>query len=165
MTVLARNWQKFALGLTVLACLGLDGFIVYEDLVQLKGTSFDFYLVWVGAREIWQGHNPYTTQVAEQIQLALIGHRASPSENQYIYPYPPYLAIIIVPFLILPFAASVTAWLVLQQVLLALAFILMMQTLDWRPATWMLGALVAAWVAFRYSVLIMLLGQTSVLIL
>jgi hypothetical protein len=155
--IFTRAVLAFLAGLLLFA----DGFAFYGVLIHGKGTSFDLYLPWYGSREITQGHDPYTTQVTEQIQIGTLGHVAAPNENQYRFVYPAYIAFILLPFLPMPFSLAVTVWIVLQQVLLVAAFVLTWEALNWSPRPATMAAIIVVGVLFRYSLIAIVLAQNS----
>lgn len=161
-----RQWIRYAtVGLVSLGVLLTDVGAIQRNVMQPRGTSFDFYLVWRGTIEIGRGENPYTENVARQIQQGILGHLAAPNENQYYFVYPAYLALLLLPIVCLPFAESVILWLVLQQIFLVVAFGLTLHALDWRPSRLEMFGLAAGWIALRYTWITLILGQTTIVIL
>jgi Glycosyltransferase family 87 len=69
------------------------------------GNYSDLYHEWLGARELlWHGRNPYSAEVAEEIQRGFYGH----NNPKYIYyrqafAYPVYVVFLFAPFLHLSF--------------------------------------------------------------
>ncbi len=157
--------KLLVLGLLILLLLAADGWLTFRSIVQVKGNSFDFYFVWVGAREIGQGRNPYTPEIAREIQLAVTGDDTATTENPYYFVYPAFLAFLVWPFVALPFPEAVTGWIVSQQICLFMALLLALRSMRWRPSATVALGLVVAWIAFRYTWVTLVLGQTSFLIL
>jgi hypothetical protein len=152
-------------GLIGLGVLLVDVWAIQRNVVQPRGTSFDFYLVWRGVLEFGRGGNPYTENVAQQIQQGILGHLAAPNENQYYFVYPAYLALLLLPIACLPFYEAVTLWLVLQQIFLVVAFGLLLHALDWLPARIEMLVLITLWIVLRYTWITLILAQTSIAIL
>jgi hypothetical protein len=172
-TMAASNWDARARGLAKLLVLGLvilflfvaDGWFIYRNIVELKGKSFDFYFIWMGTREVGQGRDPYTPEIARQIQFAVTGDTTATTENPYYFSYPAFMTFLVWPFVSFPFPESVTGWVVAQQICLFLALLLALRSLKWRLSAGSVIGVVVAWVAFRYTWIALLLGQTSLLAL
>lgn len=157
---------KFALfGLLILFLLAADGWLTFRSIVQVKRNSFDFYFVWVGAREIGEGRDPYTPEIARQIQLAVTGDDTASTENPYYFVYPAFMVFLVWPFVPFPFPESVTAWVVSQQLCLFITLLLALRSMRWTPSAGVVLGVVVAWVVFRYTWVTLVLGQTSFLIL
>lgn len=153
------------LGTAALLFLGLDVAALHDWLVAYRGTSFDYYLIWAGTREFWGGANPYSLETALKIQQGLLGHIAVQTENQYYFVYPAFAVFVFAPLAWLSFEWSVTVWLLLQQVFIVAALLLLLRALGWRPSFLGVLALISAWVLFRYTWMVIILAQTSALLL
>ncbi len=154
-----------ALGLVVAFLFVADGWITFHSIVEMKGKSFDFYFIWRGSREMASGRDPYTPEIARQIQVSVSDDSVGMTEAPYYFVYPPLLTPLVFPFVAFPFAESVTVWLVSLQVFLVVALVLTLRAVGWKPRPITIAGLITAWIAFRYSMVAMLLGQTTPLIL
>ncbi len=157
--------KLLVLGILVLLLFIADAWVTFHSIVELKGQSFDFYFIWAGAREVGGGRDPYTPEIARQIQLAVSNNNVELSERPFHFTYPAFLAFLVWPFVSFSFPESVTGWLVSQQVCLVLALLFALYALKWKPRPVGVLALVLAWVAFRYTLIALLLGQTTMLVL
>ncbi len=157
--------KAIVLGLLLSFLFVADGWITFHNIVEMKGNSFDFYFIWRGTREMAIGRDPYTADIARQIQMAVSDNYVGQTEAPYYFVYPPLLTPLVWPFVAFPFPESVTAWLVSQQICLVMALVLMLRSTQWRPPPMAIAGLIVAWVAFRYSMVALLLGQTTPFIL
>ena len=133
--------------------------------VSERGSNADFYLVWRGADEIWQGNTPYTDEITREIQINLLGHTVEAGENEYRFVYPAYEAFVFLPFTALDYLPAYLHWLTFQPVLLFLALFLVIKPLSWELSPLSLAGLMLAGFSFRYFWIGMSLAQTSVFIL
>ena len=133
--------------------------------VSERGSNADFYLVWRGADEIWQGNTPYTDEITREIQINLLGHTVEAGENEYRFVYPAYEAFVFLPFTALDYLPAYLHWLTFQPVLLFLALFLVIKSLSWELPPLSLAGLMLAGFSFRYFWIGMSLAQTSVFIL
>jgi len=88
--MLARHRRLKAIVLLVLfvPLLLLSVWVVDRQLISALETYFDFYQMWRGSREVFAGRDPYTNNVALDIQQHTLGHPARPGEIQLIVPVP-----------------------------------------------------------------------------
>jgi hypothetical protein len=130
------------------------------------GSALDYYPVWAGGREVvlYQG-NPYEPEITLSIQEAIYGRPALPTENQHGYAYPAYVSLVVFPFMLLPFPLSASVWIACQQFLLIGAVILTIQATGWQLGRWSMLLVALAAMTFRYSMITMVLGQTSTWVL
>lgn len=155
----------FIVGFLLLILL-LDAYAFYRIHVARLGNALDYYPFWAGGREVVlrQG-SPYTPEVTLSIQRAIYGRPALPSENQHGYAYPAYASLLTVPFLYLPFPISASLWIAFQQFLIIAAVVLTVQATGWQPRPWALLLICLAAIVFRYSMITLVLGQTSIWVL
>ncbi len=98
--------------LGALALVALDLPRIWLDLVDRN----DFAEHWVGAHALLDGGDPYDPARWPDL-LAATGRRPS----SVAYPYPPYVAVALVPFALLPLGPAAALWTVLGVGLAALA--------------------------------------------
>jgi hypothetical protein len=110
-------------------------------------------------------HNPYDPETRLKIQQAIYGRPALPDENQHGYAYPAYAPLVILPFLPLPFPISASVWIAGQQILVVAAVALTIRATRWQIERWRTILLCLAAMAFRYSMITFVLGQTSIWVL
>ncbi len=160
---------KVSFGVFVIVALLLlvgigDAYVVRETLVKQRGTLFDFYPIYTGARAVLLHRNPYTDEVTHTIQRGIYGRLATSDENQHGYAYPAYAAFIL-PICLLPFPVATALWLTAQQFLLLASLLLIKEALGWKLGSVMTILLGLATMLFKYSMIVFVLGQTSILIL
>ncbi len=133
--------------------------------VQPRGTESDFYLVWKGAQELWQGHTPYTDEVTRDIQLKIVGKEVPAGGNEFRFVYPAYSAFVFLPFTILDFQSAYLYWLTVQPLLLIASVILLTKTFSSRVSSLLIILLLFVSFSMYYFWLGMALAQTAVFIL
>jgi hypothetical protein len=135
-------------------------------LVQPRGKAFDFFTIWFGIRRIWRGQNPYGLDTTRAIQLQMFGKTLPPHQNQQGFAYPLYIAWVLGPFVLLPFAPSVTAWCTSQFLGLMTFPILADRTFHWNPPRRDLVLFsLAVLLVFRYPTVAFVLGQMTIFVL
>ncbi len=139
--------------------------VIEQVYVTPRGANADFYLVWRGADEIWQGNTPYTDEVTREIQINLLGRTVQPGENEYRFVYPAYEAFIFLPFTALDYLPAYLHWLTFQPILLILALFLIFKSLTWDLPPLSFAGLILIGFSFRYFWIGMSLAQTSIFIL
>jgi hypothetical protein len=97
----------------------------------------------------------------QRIQQAIYGRPALPDENQHGYAYPAYAPLVILPLLLLPFPFSASLWIAGQQFLVIAAVILTIRATGWQVGGWRLLLLCLIAMTFRYTMVTLVLGQTS----
>jgi hypothetical protein len=129
-------------------------------IVKPRGVVFDFYPHWVYGRAVWNGENPYTLELAQQVQIGMFGRVAREGEDQFIYPYPAYSGLMLAPVLIFPAQTAIAVWMALQLVALLCVPLVWLGILDWRPPPLALFLLTFGLTfAFRYPMNVYILGQ------
>lgn len=160
------GWKTVAILLLLLSFVILDSLALYRIWVREQGNAFDLYQRWLGARAmLFHGQNPYSQEVTREIQLGMYGRLAREGEDQQAFAYPAYVAFIILFFVVLPFPAAVTLWLVSQQFWLLASVLLILRWLKWSLKTSMLLLVAAIAMLYRYSIIVLLMGQFSILLL
>ena len=159
-------WAKIAFAALLLLGLLADSYALHHIHVQHLGNALDFYPFWFGGREVvLDRHNPYSPAVALEIQQAIYGRPALPEENKHGYAYPAYSPFVVLPFLLLPFSLSASLWIASQQILVVIAVVLVVRATGWQIARWHLTLLCLAAMTFRYSMITLVIGQTSIWVL
>jgi hypothetical protein len=156
--------ERFLLPGIVLAAfiLGLISFAMYRILVVPRGNAFDFYTLWYGGRVFWRGGNPYSLETARAIQRAVFGRILPAGVNQQGFAYPAYAVVMLVPLVAIPFPLAASIWSALQLVGIAAAAVLTLGSTRGIPRPLSLGLWVLAAYAFRYAMIVVVIGQTSV---
>ena len=152
-------------GLLILLLL-LDAYALYSIHIQRLGNALDYYPFWAGGREVvLNRQNPYDPAVMQRIQEAIYGRPALPDENQHGYAYPAHAPFVALPFILLPFPLSASLWIASQQFLAIAAVILTIRATGWQVGRWRLLLLCLAAMIFRYTMITVVLGQTSIFVL
>jgi hypothetical protein len=161
-----RSGPKAITAILLFLFLLLDAYILYSIYVERLGNALDYYPFWAGGREvILNRQNPYEPAVMQSIQEAIYGRPALPDENQHGYAYPAYAPFIALPFLLLPFPLSASLWIAIQQFWVIAAALLTIRATGWQIGRWYLLSLCLTAITFRYTMITLVLGQTSVWVL
>ncbi len=107
----------------------------------------DFFPVWVGAGEVLHGHDPYSEEVSERIQLRMYGRTLTRYElehgkDQHRFAYPAYTAFTVAPFTLLSYNSARALACGTFAMLIALSIPCWMRTVGWRPPPAMLAWIV-----------------------
>lgn len=112
--------RKILFGALLVIVLIAEVLVVYHQLSSRSDMVFDFLLRWHGAHAlIFEGKDPYSQEVTNQIQMEILGRTPSPGECQQGFLYPVFIAFT-VPHFLLPARLALSVWIVTQQVLLVL---------------------------------------------
>lgn len=161
-----RAWTRIAVATLLVLLLLLDAYALHTLHLQGLGNALDYYPFWAGGREVvLHRQNPYDPTVMQSIQEAIYGRPALPDENQHGYAYPAYAPFVVLPFLLLPFSLSSSLWIAGQQFLVVAAVILTIRATGWKVGRWHLLLLCLAAMTFRYTMVTLVLGQTSIWVL
>ena len=159
--------RKILLAVLIATVLILEVLAVYRFVAPREHQIFDFVQRWHGARVLLLEHrNPYSPDVTEEIQMALVGRQLAPDRCQQGFLYPPFVALTI-PHFLLPLGLGLSVWIVTLQVLLVAStwLIVYCSTEVGEISTALMLLLTLAGVTFRYSLLNLGYGQFSILIL
>lgn len=158
--------KRVAVLLLLLAFVILDSLAINQLWVRDQGNDFDLYPRWVCARAmLLHRQNPYSQEVSHDLQLGMFGRPVREGERLPRCIYPAYVAFVIPFFVLLSFPVAVTLWLVSQQFWLLASILLILRWLKWSVGTPMLVLIATVAMLYRYSVIVLLLGQFSILIL
>jgi hypothetical protein len=161
-----RTRTKIAVAVLLVLLLLLDAYALYTIHLQRLGNALDYYPFWAGGREVvLYQQNPYDPAVMQSIQEAIYGRPALPDENQHGYAYPAYAPFVVLPFLLLPFSLAASLWIAGQQFLVVATVILTIWVTGWQVGRWRLLLLCLAAMTFRYTMIALILGQTSIWVL
>jgi hypothetical protein len=161
-----KTWTTYAIAVLFILVLLLDAYALYRIHIQRLGNALDYYPFWAGGREVvLNQRTPYDPAVMQSIQEAIYGRSALPDENQHGYAYPAYAPLVFLPFLLLPFPLSASIWIASQQFLVIAAVILTIRATGWNVGRWHLLLLCLAAMTFRYTMVTLVLGQTSIWVL
>ena len=164
--MLSRRIPHLAALLMVLATVMTLSLSSYLLLVVPRGQAFDFYWLWQGGRAVLSGQDPYGADTTRAIQLGVLGDLLPADQYQPVFPYPAYSALVLIPFLAMPFRLSVSLWLGVQLPLLLVTLLLGLDLLNWQPSTRLLSILaVLGAFGFRYPIIVLTLGQVTILVL
>ena len=172
MSITRQTWRRkeiaatAAVAILLILLLLLDAYALYRIHIQRLGNALDYYPFWAGGREVvLNQQNPYDPAVMQSNQEAIYGRPSLPDENQHGYAYPAYAPFVVLPFLLLPFPLSASLWIAGQQFLVIAAVILTIQAMGWQVGRWWLLLLCLATMIYRYTMITVVLGQTSIWVL
>jgi hypothetical protein len=122
-------------GLSVLLFILLLGLLTFgmHSLTKNNNLGSDYYIYYVAGRALFIDHqNPYSDQVAQQVQMAVYKHLAGPIEDQLGYAYPPYAMLPALPTFWLSFDWAQAFWISLNLlVLMSLIYVAFPQAPKW----------------------------------
>lgn len=166
---LEQMWRRLIVGVIILvvAAYGLGTAGIYYTLMsQRVAAVWDFYPLWFGARVLLlERRDPYDPQVTLDIQQALYGHPALPSEDRSAFYYPLPMVLLVTPFALLPYPLGAAAWLCLLLFAVVGAVGATLWGVAWRAPPLGAAALVLWTLALFPVVWSVLLGRVAVLLL
>jgi hypothetical protein len=136
----------------------------HEIWVVRKNNVFDFFPRWYGAREMLQGHNPYSVEINKRI-LDEMGYAVyEPYRHNFLYPAT--ITYILLPFWLIPFPVSISIWSGISLLLFLALPLYVFFVLDWQLKPWLLAVIIffSAFV-FRHAIDTYLIGQFIIFIL
>ena len=151
---------SLSIAAAIIMLLILNSVATYSLLTSRWPGHNDFMSRWEGARSYWQdGLNPYNAQASLQIQEAIYGRAALPSEDPGYFAYPFYTVFPLWPLVQVSYGWASAMWMVLLEAGLILALVLLLNHIQWRPAPLILGALILGSLLAYYPARGLLLGQ------
>lgn len=157
------GWTLFLIA--VFLWVGFGSRLFNDIYVKPRGTESDFYLIWHGAQELWQGHTPYTDEVTRDIQLKIVGEEVSAGGNEFRFVYPAYSAFVFLPFTTLDFQSAYLYWLTVQPIFLIASVTLLVKAFFSKASPLLLVLLLLIAFSMYYFWLGMALAQTGIFIL
>ncbi|HEX2911991.1 MAG TPA: glycosyltransferase family 87 protein [Chloroflexia bacterium] len=152
-----------ALSLALLIWADASVIIPLKEL-NLPNSGNDFGVFWSGTRTVAQGGNPYLTAPGSIYRNTVIaaGGNLQPLEP-FISPF--YLTLLFMPVAIFPLGIAALIWTVAEQVLLAIALVLIIRISGRKqtPGSLLLGIGMA--MLLRYTFLVMMVGNLTLLLL
>jgi hypothetical protein len=104
--------------LLFLVLLSLLTFALHS-LTENNNLGSDYYIYYLAGRALFIDHqNPYSDQVAEQVQMAVYKHLAGPEEDQLGFAYPPYALLPSMPTFWLTYDWAQAFWISLNLLVL-----------------------------------------------
>lgn len=161
-----RRWlgfALFALGICLLLFLNAT-FIVPLKQLNLPDYGNDMGYFWAATRTAILGGNPYNSLPGSLYHSIRVEAGGDPTMlDQFKNPH--YFTLLFAPFAALPLAWAAACWLTFQEFLLGLVvvFIIRLSNLRLTPATLLSG--LALSVLCRYTIVSLLVGQSSLLLL
>ncbi|MEL6407708.1 MAG: glycosyltransferase family 87 protein [Chloroflexota bacterium] len=129
------SWMKWI----VLGGIGTIIFVlmvitVHDYLTEPFPGHADFYSRWEGARSFWiDGLNPYGAEASLNIHMGFYGRPALPEEDQVLFAYPMYTAILIAPLVLVDFAWAAAIIMVTMMALSIMALFMLFDLFKFRP--------------------------------
>ncbi len=157
-----------AMGLLVVVILMLVAGLTMANHRFAAGSpgGNDFIPRWLGTRLLLvEGQNPYSAETSIAIQEFMYGRPARANEDQVLFVYPLYSALVFTPFaLIGDFVVARALWMTaLEMALLALA-IVSLRIANWRPAAPVLLLLLLFALIWYHSSRPLINGNASILV-
>ena len=113
----------------------LLGLLTYalHGLTENNNLGSDYYIYYLAGRALFINHqNPYSDQVAQQVQMAVYKHLAGPNEDQLGFAYPPYALLPALPTFWLSFEWAQAFWISLSLLaLMSLIYLAFPQSPKW----------------------------------
>ena len=136
-----------------------------EIVIKPRNSRIDFYWIWYGTQAVIHQQNPYSAEVTTDMQIFFGGKPIEPEYYSHPFPFPAYLAIVFLPFGLLPYQTALLLWIGLQFPLHFTALYLMKDflNLDIQGLRIILYFFVGS-IGFLYPVLSYSLGQLGILI-
>jgi len=149
----------------VLVVMGLNVLMTYNALTSQFAAQNDFLSRWEGARTFFvDGESPYSDTATRNIQTMIYGRSAVTGEDEGLFVYPFYTAILIAPLVFLPYAWAAAFIIVLLEASLIAGLLALFGLFSWRMRPLMLGAWVL-WALFGYfGARGILLGQLGLVV-
>jgi len=98
--------------------LGLLTFALHS-LTENNNLGSDYYIYFLAGRALFINHqDPYSDQVAQQVQMAVYKHLAGPNEDQLGFAYPPYALLLALPTFWLSYDWAQALWISLNLLVL-----------------------------------------------
>ncbi len=161
---MTAGWKKtLAVVLAVVVLLTADSAAIHALFSQQGAfVIWDFQPIHAAAQAVLRGQDPYSAQVTQQIQLQAYGRYPLPGEDVHAFAYPLYVALLAIPFGLLPLSWAQATWLAVLQALVILGIALTTSIWAWPKAgNGRLG--MAAWSLTFYPIVwSFLLGQLAI---
>jgi hypothetical protein len=98
----------------------------------------DLYPVWVGTGAVLRGHDPYSEEISERIQLRVYGRRLTDYElehgrDQHRFAYPAYVAFVLAPLTLCSYDTARALADGIFAALIALSVLSWLRAVGWRP--------------------------------
>jgi len=164
MSTTRNRWIVLVLFVLMLVLFVLMSSGIYQFTAQIlvppRGLRFDFVPRYIGGQAVWQGINPYSEAVTQNIQIAMFGSVLPPEADQQRMAYPAYAAVLLAPLLLLPEQVAVSFWASLQLIAVLLSPIVIMLLNRDRVNPVAFGLLLIATVfVFRYPINLYIIAQ------
>lgn len=126
----------------------------------------DFVPRWLGTRLLLaDGQNPYSAETSLAIQEFIYGRPASSNEDQVLFVYPLYSAILFAPFsLIGDYAFARALWMTVLELALLVLAIVSLRLANWQPAAPVLGLLLLFTLAWYHGARPLINGNAAILV-
>jgi hypothetical protein len=115
-------------------CVAALTFAVHS-LTRDNNLGTDFYIYYLAGRALFFDHqDPYSDQIAQQVQMAVLKRLALPNEDQVGFAYPPYGLIPAIPTLSMSFDWAQAFWItVTLLILISSIFVAFPKAPKWTP--------------------------------
>ena len=161
MNTTPRSTQPWILGCLAALFVLAIGLALWNLAVTTAFGGSDFQIYWSAAYLLGRGENPYDIESVKSVQLAQVG---ALSNDQIIAWNPPFLFVVLLPLVWLPFLPAKFAWLVINLLLIVTAAIMLTQIYlaDASPRTRLWFLILA--VGFPAAITGLYMGQVTFLV-
>src|SRR5574342_52712 len=119
----------FSLVLSLLLLL-LFTWVGKEIVVKQRGTKCDYFAIWYGSNLTLNRTSPYSLEATRIIHSNISGRILNPGVYAHSFAYPAYLAIVLLPFALLPYSTSFVIWTGIQLPMLFIALYLLARFME-----------------------------------
>lgn len=154
-----QKWLVFGIMTIVLIANVVATYAVFTE--PFPGHN-DFLTPWEATRAFWiDGRNPYSEEVADDIQQLIFGREPLPEEDPGYFAYPIYASYLIVPTIYFEYAWASAIWMVFLEVCLILSMFVLFDMFKWFPKPLMLLVMMLWGLLFYPASRGLILGQIS----
>lgn len=158
---MSKRWIPILLsGIVALALFIALVIATHNFLTEPFPGHNDFLSRWEGTRSFWiDGLNPYGEEASLNIQNRMLGRPATENEDQVLFAYPMYTAIVIAPLIFVNYAWASAIMMVIMEVMLVVSMFLLLDLFKWRPGVITLALLIIVSLFSYFPARGLILGQ------
>lgn len=156
-----RSTPSWILGCLATLFVLAIGLALWNLVATTEFGGSDFQIYWSAAYLLGRGENPYDIELVKSVQLSQVG---ALSNDQIIAWNPPFLFVVLLPFVWLPFLLAKFAWLIVNLLLIVTATIMLTRIYlaDASPRTRLWFLILA--VGFPAAITGLYMGQVTFLV-
>jgi hypothetical protein len=163
--VIGGRYPRFILLVALLVTIFLLNTIALFTIFTSRGqfVIWDFHPILLAGKAVLQGVDPYSAEVTEAIQELDYGRLANPGEDIQAFAYPLFVALLQIPFTLLPLPWAQAAWLALLEGLTLATIVLLLRVWNISAHFIFRGFLIVWSLVFYPIVWGLILGQMALL--